>query len=175
VSTVLAVDRALGLLAGFLCVRGRMRMMGYWVDEFCRDMDCNSGRTTRRCGFRKGRGGSRKGRRIGGLLFLYTLLLLGMLLVAEILVVASAERLDYVDFFEERKKEADQLVNATTGNATTTTEARPPSSREGSIAEVFDELLEREFPEKEDPQEGMPLTKFAISFSIKGLLLNPQA
>ncbi|CAK9206897.1 unnamed protein product [Sphagnum troendelagicum] len=35
-----------------------------------------------------------------------------------------------------------------------TTEARPPSSREGSIAEVFDELLEREFPEKEDPQEA---------------------
>jgi hypothetical protein len=92
-------------------------------------------------------------------------------------VVASAERLDYVDFFEERKKEAEELVNATTrlNNATTTTEARPPSSREGSIAEVFDELLEREFPEKEDPQEGMPLTKFAISFSIKGLLLNPQA
>jgi hypothetical protein len=39
-------------------------------------------------------------------------------------------------------------------NATTTTEARPLSSREGSIAEVFDELLEREFPEKEDPQEA---------------------
>jgi len=176
VSTVLAVDRALGLLAGFLCVRERMRMMEYWVDEICRDMDCNSGRTTRRCAFRRGGGGSRKGRRIGGLLFLYTLLLLGMLLVAEILVVASAERLDYVDFFEERKKEA-ELVNATTGlnNATTTTEARPLSSREGSIAEVFDELLEREFPEKEDPQEGMPLAKFAISLSIKGLLLNPQA
>jgi hypothetical protein len=164
VSTVLAVDRALGLLPGFLRVRGRMRMMEYWVDEICRVMDCNSGRTTRIFGFRRGGGGSRKGRRIGGLLFLYTLLLLGMLLVAEILVVASAERLDYVDFIEERKKEAEELVNATTGlnNATTTTEARPPSSREGSIAEVFDELLEREFPEKEDPQEGMPLTKYGF-------------
>jgi hypothetical protein len=175
VNTVLAVDLAVGLLAGFLCVRGRMRMMEYWVDEICRDTDCNSGRTTRRCGFRRGGRGSRKGRRIGGLLFLYTLLLLGMLLVAEILVVASAERLDYVDFFEERKKEAEELVNATTRLNNATTEARPPSSREGSIAEVFDELLEREFPEKEDPQEGMPLTKFAVSLSIEGLLLNPQA
>ncbi len=39
-----------------------------------------------------------------GLLFLYTLMLLSVLLVVEILVLASAKRLDYVDFFEEGKR-----------------------------------------------------------------------
>lgn len=65
-------------------------------------------------------------------------MLLNVLLVAEILVVASAKRLDYVDFFEEMKKEM-KLVNATTTrfmNATTTKTHPPSSSRECSFTKV---------------------------------------
>jgi hypothetical protein len=65
-------------------------------------------------------------------------MLLNVLLVAEILVVASAKRLDYVDFFEERKKET-KLVNATTTrlmNATTTKTHLAPSFKEGRFTEV---------------------------------------
>lgn len=80
---------------------------------------------------------------------MYTPCIVGIMLVAELLVAVKAERQDYVDFFEERKKEV--AVNATRLNSTA---AHAPNSREGSIAEAFDKILENEFPDKEDPQEG---------------------
>lgn len=76
----------------------------------------------------------------------YALCVFGLILVAELLVAVRAEREDYVDFVEERKKEAE--LNATRANATA------PNSREGSIAEAFDKLLDKEFPDKEDTQEA---------------------
>jgi hypothetical protein len=60
-------------------------------------------------------------------------MLLSVLLVAEILVVTSAKRLDYVDFFEERKKET-KLVSVTKLMNATTTKTHPPSnSREANF------------------------------------------
>ncbi|KAG0594458.1 hypothetical protein M758_UG079300 [Ceratodon purpureus] len=76
----------------------------------------------------------------------YVLSALGLILVTELLVAVRAEREDYVDFVEERKKEED--LNATRVNSTA------PNSREGSIAEAFDKLLDKEFPDKEDTQEA---------------------
>ncbi|XP_073395774.1 K(+) efflux antiporter 5 isoform X2 [Physcomitrium patens] len=78
----------------------------------------------------------------------FTLCVFGLIFLAELLVAVRAEREDYVDFLEEKKKEAE--LNATRANTT----AQAPNSREGSLAEVFDKLLEKEFPDKEDSQEA---------------------
>ena len=95
-----------------------------------------------------GRGG-RSGGGAGGRLWGFCIL--GFVTLVEVLVVVRGERLDYVDFVEERNREAE--LNATRFNATAS--APPPNWREGgSIAEAFDKMLDKEFPDKEDPQEG---------------------
>ncbi|KAG0573127.1 hypothetical protein KC19_VG151000 [Ceratodon purpureus] len=76
----------------------------------------------------------------------YVLFAFGLVLVAELFVAVRADREDYVDFVEEKKKEVELI--ATRVNATA------PNSREGSIAEAFDKLLDKEFPDKEDTQEA---------------------
>lgn len=79
------------------------------------------------------------------------LFMLGIILVSELLVAVRAQRVDYVDFFEEKKREQAD-VNMSRSNSTS---AQSPNSREGgSLADAFDKMLEKEFPDKEDPQEG---------------------
>ncbi|XP_024378846.1 K(+) efflux antiporter 5 isoform X2 [Physcomitrium patens] len=93
------------------------------------------------------------------------LYVLALILVTELLAGVSAEREDYVDFVEERKKEAE--LNATRANGTA------PSSRDqGSIAEAFDKLLEKEFPDKEDPQEA---SEGLVGSSFNNSVNNQQA
>ena len=100
----------------------------------------------------EGRGRGRRGRRGGGAGGRWRgLCILGFVVLVEVLVAVRGERLDYVDFVEERNREAE--LNATRFNATAS--APPPNWREGgSIAEAFDKMLDKEFPDKEDPQEG---------------------
>ncbi len=88
--------------------------------------------------------------------------------------VASAKRLDYVDFFKERKKEM-KLVNAATTrlmNATTTKTHPPPSSREGGFTKVWYELLEKKFFDKEDPKKARLYLIYYFGFSFLESLNN---
>lgn len=89
--------------------------------------------------------------RRGSKLGTYALFMFGIMLVSELVVAVRAQRVDYVDFFEEKKREQADL-NMSRSNSTS---AQSPNSREGgSLADAFDKMLEKEFPDKEDPQEG---------------------
>lgn len=65
-----------------------------------------------------------------------------------------------------------KLVNATTTklmNATTTKTHPPLSSKEGSFIEVWYELLEKDFFDKEDPKESRALLDLVLSIHFFGI------